>query len=125
MSTAYFNDRVLDYGVNELFANGNRLTICSQLPATFADANATYALGSKAAPTISAPGARTGGGRKVTVSAITDGSVSGTGTVSHYAILDTVNSRLLAAAPLTDTQAVTTGNTFTLTTFDMGIPSPA
>jgi hypothetical protein len=51
--------------------------------------------------------------------------VTGTGTASHYAIVDTVNSRLLAAGALSAPQAVTDGNVFTLTAFDIGIPDPA
>jgi hypothetical protein len=35
-----------------------------------------------------------------------------------------VNSRLLATGSLTASQAVTSGNTFTLTSFDIGIPDP-
>ena len=66
-----------------------------------------------------------GGGRKVTVAAISDGSITGTGTATHYAIVDSTNSRLLATAALTASQSVTNGNTFTLATFDIGIPDPA
>jgi hypothetical protein len=121
----YLNDRVFDYGVNELTTNGLRLDICTQQPTTYAEATSTYTVGNKVTPTISAPQARAGGGRKVVVSAITDGTVTGTATAAFYAITDTGNSRLLAAADLNATQAVTSGNTFTLTAIDIGIPSPA
>ena len=99
--------------------------ITSAEATTYTEANATYALGNSTSLSISAPADRTGGGRKVTVAAITDGSVTGTGTATHYAIVDTVNSRLLATGSLTASQSVTSGNTFTLSTVDIGIPDPA
>jgi len=61
----------------------------------------------------------------VTIAAITDGAVTATGTATHYAIVDTVNSRLLATGSLSASQAVTNGNTFTLTSTTIGIPDPA
>ena len=61
-------------------------------------------------------------GRKVTSAAVTDGSVTTTGTASHYAVVDSANSRLLATGALASSQAVTSGNTFTLAAFDVGIP---
>lgn len=122
---AYLNDRVLDEGLSALTNEGNRLDICSQEPATYAQATSTYSLGNKTGPTIGSPGARSPSGRKVTVSAINDGSVTGTNTATHWAVSDTANSRLLAAGPLSASQAVTSGNTFTLQAFDIGIPGPA
>lgn len=122
---SYLNDRVLDNGLSALTSEVNKLTVCSQEPATYTEANATYALGAKTSPTVGSPGARTPSGRKVTVSAITDGAVSATGTATHWAVVDTVNSRLLAAGALAASQAVTNGNTFTLAAFDIGIPGPA
>ena len=122
---ASLNDRVFDNGLTVLDTEANKITITSQEATTYTEGNATYALGEATSISISAPGDRTGGGRKVTVSAITSGSVTGTGTATHYAILDTVNSRLLAAGSLTSSQAVTSGNTFSLSSFDIGIPDPA
>lgn len=122
---AFLNDRVLDNGLGVFNAECDRLDICSQEPATYAEATTTYTLGNKASPSCSAPAARSGGGREVTVSAITDGSVTATGTATHYALSDTVNSRLLAAGALSASQPVTSGNAFTLTEFTIGIPGPA
>lgn len=122
---AFLNDRVFDNGLTVLDTEANKITITSQEVTTYTEGNATYALGSSTSLSISAPSDRTGGGRKVTVSAISDGSVTATGTATHYAILDTVNSRLLATGSLTSSQAVTSGNSFTLSSFDIGIPDPA
>lgn len=122
---ATLNDRVFDNGLTVLDTEANKILITSQEATTYTEANSTYALGNSTSLSISAPADRTGGGRKVTASAITDGSVTATGTATHYAIVDTVNSRLLATGSLTASQAVTSGNTFTLGTFDIGIPDPA
>lgn len=122
---SFLNDRVLDNGLSALTSEANKLTVCSAEPGTFTEANSTFALGSKSSPTVGSPAARSPSGRKVTVSAISDGAVSATGTASHWALVDTVNSRLLAAGALSATQPVTSGNTFTLTSFDIGIPGPA
>ena len=118
----YISPDVLDAALNLIDTAGNKLVICSALPATYAEANATYALGNKVSPTISAPQARSPDGRKVVVSAITDGAVTATGTATHFAILDTTGSRLLSAQALGASQSVTSGNTFTLTAIDIGIP---
>ena len=118
---AYLHPVVLDNGLSIIDSAGTSLVICSSLPADYA-AVAAVTLGTKATPTISAPQARTPDGRKVVVSAITDGTVSDTGTASHFAVLDTTGYRLLAAQALSATQSVTSGNTFTLGAIDIGIP---
>lgn len=118
-------DRVYDNGLTVLDTEANRLDICSAEPATFTAATVTNTLGNKTSLSIGAPADRTGGGREVTVTAITDGTVTATGTASHWAITDTVNSRLLATGALSASQAVTSGNVFTLASFKIGIPDPA
>ena len=119
---AFIADRVLDLGLNVLSTEANRLDICSSEPTTFAEATTTASLGNKTSLSVGAPEARTPDGRKVTVALITDGTVDGTGTATHYAIVDTVNSRLLATGSLSASQVVTSGNTFSLAAFDLGIP---
>lgn len=118
----FIADRVLDLGLNVLDIEANRLDICSSEPTTFAAATGAASLGNKTSLSIGAPAARAPSGRRVTVAAITDGTVTATGTATHYAIVDTVNSRLLATGSLSALQAVTSGNTFTLAAFDIGIP---
>jgi len=118
------HDDVFDNGLTVLDTLVENLYICSTLPTTFTEASVTYKLGTKATPTVSAPADRAGGGRKVTVSAITDGVVSANGTAGFYALTDDSLSKLLAANNLASTQVVTSGNTFTLTAFDIGIPDP-
>ena len=122
---ATLDNRVFDNGLTVLDTESNKVLVTSQEASTYAEANSTYALGNSTSLSIGAPADRSGGGRKVAVAAITDGSVTATGTATHYALVDTNNSRLLATGALTASQAVTSGNTFTLATFDIGIPDPA
>lgn len=122
MST--LDNRVFDNGLTVLDTEANKILLTSQQATTYTEANATYALGNSTSLSISAPQDRSGGGREVVVAAIADGSVTATGTATHYAIVDTVNSRLLATSTLTESQSVTSGNTFTLSSVAIGIPDP-
>lgn len=122
---ATLNDRVFDNGLTVLDTEANRIDITSQEATTYTEATSTYTLGNSTSLSIGAPADRSGGGREVTAAAISDGSVSGTGTATHFAIVDTSNSRLLATGALSSSQAVTSGNTFTLASFTIGIPDPA
>jgi hypothetical protein len=119
------NNRVFDNGLTVLDTEANKITITSQEASTYAEGNATFALGSSTSLSIAAPSDRSAGGREVVVAEVTDGSVAVDGTATHYAILDTVNSRLLATGNLTESQVVSSGNTFTLGSFTIGIPDPA
>jgi hypothetical protein len=121
----FIADRVLDLGLNVLDTEANRLDICSSEPTTYAAATGSASLGNKTSLSVGSPAARSPSGRRVTVAAINDGTVTGTGTASHWAITDTANSRLLATGTLSASQSVTSGNTFTLAAFDIGIPGAA
>lgn len=122
----FIADRVYDNGLTVLDTEANAIHICNTEPTTFSQATTTASLGNASGgnyPGIGAPAAGSPNGRQVTVNAVTNGSVTGTGTASHYAIVDTVNSRLLATGALGATQGVTSGNTFTLASFTVRIPA--
>lgn len=124
---AYLDNRVYDNGLSVLDTEVNSLVICNAEPDTFAEANSTFKLGEAVGanfPGIGAPAAGVPNGRQVTVAAVTNGQVTAGGTASHYALIDTVNSRILAAGPLAATQVVTSGNVFTLPAFTVRIPAP-
>lgn len=119
----YLSDTLLDLPLQELEDNGGRLDLCSQEPATYTEATSTYTLGNKTGLTYTGPADRSPNGRKTTVDAITSGgNVTGTGTASHWGISYVTGTELYAAGSLASSQAVTSGNTFTLTAFDMGLP---
>lgn len=124
----FLNSRVLDNGLTVLDTEADKLYLCSQEPTTFAEATSTYALGNKDSISIGAPADRSPSGRQVTVAAIVagaPGNITASGTATHYAIVDSVNSRLLATAALTASQVVTNGNTFTTASFTIGISGPS
>ena len=118
---AFISDYVLDAALAKLDTEANRLHITSQEAVTYTEAVTTYALGVKTNLSVSAPADRTPNGRKVTVAQFSDGSVTATGTATHYAIVDTVAQRLLATGSLAQPQVVTSGNIFSLADMDIGI----
>lgn len=122
---AFLSDNVLDNGVTYLDTNGEKLHICSAAPSSYANV-AAVTLGNKATPTISAAQDGATNGRRVIISAITDGSVTGTNTATHWALVkDSATAELLAWQTLSSSQAVTSGNTFTLDAISITIPDPA
>ena len=123
---AFLHSDVLDNGLS-ILAGATALHICHTEPTDRAAALAD-SVGNKASPSVSAPAARTPDGRKVTVAAITDGSITATSTgagddAEFWALID--GTRLLAADNVAAAQMVTNGNTFTTAAFDIGIPAPA
>jgi hypothetical protein len=118
---AFLADYILDLALAELDTATATLYICSQEPTTYTQASSTYALGNKTSLSIGAPADRTPNGRKVTVASFTDGSVTATGTATHWAITKS-GTTLMATGSLASSQSVTSGNTFTLVAFDVGIP---
>ena len=121
---SFLSDAGLDAAL-AVWADADALYLCTQEPTTFAEASSTYAVGVKTDPSIGAAGDRTGGGRKRTVAAITDGEVTATGTPTHWALTKSAGSLLRATGAITDGQLVTDGNTFTLDPFDLGVPDAA
>jgi hypothetical protein len=119
------NSWVLDNGLIQLQQKGTHIYICSGEPTDYASATTTLALGNKnfgPGNAITGPTARTPNGSKVTTVAVTDGAITGSGTATRWAIVDSVNSRLLVDNDLAASQAVTSGNVFSLPAFDFGIP---
>lgn len=102
---------VLDGALNILKNNVTRMTACSAQPTTYTEANATYALANVtlASGDFTLAAGDTSG-RKVTVAAKTGVSVSSSGTVTHVALLDVTNSKLLLVTTTTS-QGVSSGGT--------------
>jgi len=122
----YLNDDVLDNGLAYVVTNGSRLDICSQEPANYTEATSTYTLGNKTSLTAGSLQNGASSGRRTVIPAITDGSVTGTGTATHWAYSKTsATAALLAAQALSSSQAVTSGNTFTLDAISITFPDPA
>ena len=109
---AFINDEVFDQGLDYADTNGTRIDITSQEATTYTEATSTYTLGNDTVNTGATQDGATDG-RRVIVPAITAGSVTGTGTASHWALTDAA-SVLIATGALSSSQSVTSGNTFTL-----------
>ena len=110
----YINDSVLDDLSSLASAASRRVDInYTQEPTTYTEATSTYTCGNKTGLSMTALGDHTPDGRKVSTPAITDGSVTATQTAGWWSLTD-ASSVLHAAGALDATQAVTSGNTFTL-----------
>ena len=115
---AYINTEAFDAGLDYLDTNGTRIDITVGEATDYTEATGTYngttqlSAGNKTGLNTGAPVGGTGG-QQVTVPAITDGTVSATQTVTHWALTDG-SAILLATGALTAGQAVTATNTFTL-----------
>ena len=120
---AYINDEVFDQGLDYADTNGTRLDICSQEPTTYAEATSTDTLGNDTVNTGATEAGATDG-RRVIVPAISAGTVTGTGTATHWALTDG-SAVLVATGPLSSSQAVTSGNTFTLDAISITIRDAA
>ena len=116
----FIPDLAYDALLNYIQDSVTVLHITSTEAVTYTEATVTYDLGDKAAPTVAEPSDRAGDGREIVISAITDGNVTADGTADSWALVS--GTVLLAAGQLAVGQAVTNGNTFTLTEFAIGVP---
>jgi hypothetical protein len=123
MTTATIGDSVFDAALNKIKNDCENLYITNAQATTFAQASSTYKIGVKATPSWTGPADHTSG-RKITMTAITDGTVSATDTAVAFAFTDDSASDLLATQMLNASQAVTNGNVFTLTACIIAIPDP-
>lgn len=122
---AALGNSVFDNGLNHIDSATENLYLLSADPGLVWANIATYALGVKGSPAISSPADRTLGGREVTISAITDGTVTATGDGTHYALTDDSANDILVVGTLTSTLSVTVGGVFATESFIVGIPDPA
>lgn len=122
-------DAILDAMLEVIADSCDKVTICSTQPTTYTEGNATYAL----ADVTVTPGAGNGdftlgngdtNGRKLTLAQQTGVTIDTSGTAAHIALLDTINSALLAVTTCTS-QSVTSGNTATINSFDIEISDAA
>ena len=117
---AFIADAAFDAALDYIRTNGTKIDICSSEPASYAGIS-SVTLGNKTSMTLGADANGATSGRKTQVPAITTGSVTGTGTATHWA-LSNGSSILVATGALSASQGVTSGNTFTLAAFDITFP---
>ena len=123
---AFIADIIFDSGLDYLTTHGESVYLCSQEPTTYTEAVSTYALADENAVSMGAAAAGATDGRRVIVPAITGGDVTGTGTVTHWAVVKTTaTTALLATGALASSQAITSGNTFDMAAFSITIRDAA
>ncbi len=115
---AYLADAALDGGLSYVLANGNTLHICTAEPANFAAISGVELASHAVAPT--GPADATGGGRKVTLPAATGQDVDTTGTATHWALSNGVDT-LIAANQLAAPVALDAAGTYTIAAIDVTI----
>lgn len=115
------DDKIRDEGLQHLTNNADEVFICSQAPASYTEATSTHALSSAEAISFGSP-ADYAGGREVTSSSVSNGSVTDSDTATHVAVVDSSNSRLLVVVALAAPIAVLAGGTYNLTAFKVRIP---
>ena len=118
-------DSILDAGLNVIKNNTETLYLCNAEPTTYLEASSTYKVGSKASPAFTGPADGDPDGRVLTVDAITDGVLSGTGWVYYYALAKDSTQELLLVRPLPVAREIVTELTFTSPAFSFRFPDPA
>jgi hypothetical protein len=119
-------DYIVQNGIAAVHTGTTNIRINSTEPTTYAIAVTSGCLGYKsfgANNTFGADTSASPSGRLVTSAAISDGTITTSGTASWWAATDETNSRLLAHGSLSATQAVTSGNSFSLAAFTIKIPA--
>lgn len=120
------NDAIRDGGLTTIASKADRrMDICyTQEPANYTEATSTYTCGNKTSLSTGAIADGTTNGRSVSTAAITDGSVTDTQTAGWWGLSDG-SANLHAAYSLSASQAVTSGNTFTLDAVEINIADAA
>lgn len=113
------NDSALDAAL-AIIDDATTIHITSAEATSFANVSAVT-LGNNAV-TFTGPVDGDVSGRKITVDAVSGATVTGSGTATHWALVD--GATLYATGSLDAPQAVVTGNTFSLGAFDIEIRDP-
>lgn len=121
---ALIADGAFDAALNYIGTEVTQVDICDQEPANVTVARGpggSNSCGNEAitSANVTGPVDGTVDGRRITIDAINDGDVTRTATASHWALSNA--TVLMATGSLSSTQAVTSGNKFTLGAFDITI----
>lgn len=114
------SDYVLDAALVK-YSEATDLHLCSAEPVVYGDV-ATYSLAVKSSPAINAAEDASPSGRKRVIAAITDGVINTTGSATHWALIDSGNTRILATGDLSGSASLVAGEVFTLGAIDLRFP---
>lgn len=135
MAKSYHND-VFDNGLSAIVSATTKLTLCKAIPTTYTEANnlpsdtpAGFKVGEVVLATPDKVLAnKAGGGREITTAAKASGGNVLASTLGsddlHFAIIDTVGSRLLAVTDETSNQPLTLGNPINFPSLKFGFTPP-
>jgi hypothetical protein len=120
------NDSMLDAAFDWIRARVTIETVCNAQPTTYAEATSTYKLADvpMTSTGISLANGDTNG-RKMTVAAKNSVSVDTSGTASHIALAGSTGATILLLVTTCTTQALTSGNTVNIPTWDDEIADAA
>lgn len=121
---ASLEQRVLDFGLNVLDTETSFISVTNAEPTVIAVAATSGLLGYKtgaAGSLFGSPVNGTPNGREVASVAISDGTITTSGTANWWAAY--AAGTLHAHGTLSGSQVVTAGNTFTLASFTIKIPA--
>lgn len=121
------HDDVLDGALNILKNNASRQVACSAQPATYTEANSTYALADVTIDSSDFTNANGDtNGRKTTIAAQSGVLIDASGTATHVALLDVANSKLLYVTTCTSQALTANGsNTVNFPAWDIEIADPS
>jgi len=123
-------DAVLDAALQYLEDNVDFMSVCEGEPTTYEHAHSNKGVGAgkvlahKDSPTFTGPGDGDADGRKTTIDEAATLSVDVSGDADHVALCKTGTTTLLYVTTCT-LQALTSGNTVTIPTWDIEIADPA
>lgn len=125
MAKSVHND-ILDAALNYIKNNATRICVDNAEPTTYTQAITTYKLVIKTISSSDFTGPADGdvSGRKLTSNQHSTVTIDTSGTATHIALCDSVNSKLLFVTTC-NSQALTATNTVTVPAWDAEISDPA
>lgn len=111
---AFIIDAAFDAALNYLRTNGTRIDFCSQEPTTYAQATSTYTLANETGITLTANANGSPNGRRCTIPDTVSATVTGDGTVTHWALSNGSNTLVATGAMSSSVAVLVGGGTNTL-----------
>ena len=122
----FADDDMIDASLNFLKTNCTRMFLCSQQPANYVEANATYNLATFTMDSGNYTGPANGdaNGRKLTVNQMSGVNATANGTANHVVLGISSNTTIKYGTTCAN-QAVTTGNPIQINAWDIEIADPS
>lgn len=111
---SFMIDAALDAALDYLRTNGTRIDFCTQEPTTYAEATATYTKANQTGITLTANANGTPNGRRCTIPDTVSATVTGDGTVTHWALTNGTNTLVATGAMSAGVAVLVGGGTNTL-----------